>query len=134
MTDSNQQNPALSKKQQRALPILLSASSIAQGCRRAGINRDTMYEWLKQDSFRLAYNTGSCEVAQDGINSLNLLVSESVEVLRKLLAARSEAVRLKASLAVIDSALKGIEFDELAEKLEEIQRHVDQHQKGGYRR
>ena len=126
MNDNKQPKATLSRIQARALPILLSSRSIADGCRKAGISRDRFYDWLKQDDFREAFDTGSREIAQEGIRSLKLHANDAVTVLSRLLKARSESVRLKASLAVLDALTKFIEFEQVELRLTEIEKIIAQ--------
>jgi len=127
MTDHNKQREAtLSRIQARALPILLSASSIAQGCRRAGISRDRFYDWMKNDDvFHDAYEIQSRELMKTALGSLRLLGQQAVEVMGRLLRARSERVRLKAACSIIDSLTKFYELQEIESRLSELEHNLE---------
>jgi hypothetical protein len=42
----------LTDRQRRVIPFLLASPSIEEACRRARINKTTVYEWLKDETFR----------------------------------------------------------------------------------
>ena len=45
----------LTRKQINAIPLMLGARSIEEGCRDAGISRQTFYRWLREPVFRLQW-------------------------------------------------------------------------------
>lgn len=130
--NSKQREATLSRIQARCLPILLSASSIAAGCRRAGISRDRFYDWMKNDKvFQDAYEKQSRELVKSAIGSLRLLGQQAVEVMGRLLRARSERVRLKAACSVIDSLTKFYELQEIETRLSELEEQTMRGRKRG---
>jgi hypothetical protein len=42
----------LTERQQRVIPYLLASPSPEEACRRARINKTTVYEWLRDETFR----------------------------------------------------------------------------------
>ena len=117
MTDTNRQNPALSEKQLQAIPAILSAKNITGGCRKAGINRDTFYTWLKDPAFKSEFERQRNEIIDLALHELRGLTGQAVEVLRGLLKAKSEAVRLKTAMGIIESVLKAKEIEDLEARL-----------------
>ncbi len=126
MSNRTEQNLTLSKKQQRALPIFLSARSVAEGCRRARISRTLFYEWMKDETFRTIYEEHQRELVQDSINSLKLMSMQAVEGLGRLLRARSESTRLKAILAVIEHSLTAIQNEHLELRITELEKQISE--------
>jgi hypothetical protein len=45
-------NGRLTERQQRVIPYLLASPSTEEACRRARINKTTVYEWLRDETFR----------------------------------------------------------------------------------
>jgi hypothetical protein len=43
---------ALTERQRRLIPFLLTSRSTEEACRRARINKSTVYEWMKDEAFR----------------------------------------------------------------------------------
>ena len=62
LSDENQRNPTkpnemndnrgLTDSQRRVIPFLLPPPSTEEACRRARINKTTVYEWFKDETFR----------------------------------------------------------------------------------
>ena len=42
----------LTERQRRLIPFLLRSRSTEEACRRARINKSTVYEWMKDEAFR----------------------------------------------------------------------------------
>lgn len=126
MTDNNGHKPTLSEKQSRAIPVILSCSTIVEGCKKARIARDTFYGWMKDTGFRFEYERQSREIIDDAFRSLKLSGNEAVEVLRALLKAENENVRLRTATSIIESITKFIELEDIEARLKELERRVGQ--------
>lgn len=124
MTDKNIQNPTLSEKQLRTIPMILSCPTIVEGCKKARISRDTFYVWLKDEAFKREFDRQNRELIDEAFHSLKLAGSEAVEVLRRLLQAENETVRLRTATAIIESMTKFIELEDIETRLKELERRV----------
>ena len=51
-TNEMSENGGLTDRQRRVIPHLLASPSMEEACRRARINKTTVYEWLRDDTFR----------------------------------------------------------------------------------
>ena len=123
--DNNPENPTLSKKQLKAIPLILSARNLTEGANSARISRDTVYEWMKDPGFREEYERQSRELVEEGFQSLKGLTSDAVETLRKLLKSRQDAIKYKAATAIIDNTLRYIEAEEIAKRVAELERRIN---------
>ncbi len=45
----------LTRRQARALPLLLSGRTVEQGCTNAGISKQSFCNWMKHEAFRNEY-------------------------------------------------------------------------------
>ncbi len=128
MADRNNQNRTeLTARQMQAIAAVIRARSVAAGCEHARISRDTWYSWKKHRKFRKEYMKASREVGQDAIDSVKLLADDAVEVLSRLLHARSAHVRLKAVTIVLDNLGRFIEQEELGQRLSELEATIEEH-------
>ena len=123
--DTKQPKTTLSRIQARALPILLSASSVAQGCRLAGISRDRYYDWMRLPEFKETYDTQSRELVRESFRSMKLLAGQSIEILGRLLNSRNENVRLKTVTLIIESLTRIIDQEEILPRLSELEKIVE---------
>ena len=92
----------LTKRQQAVLPLMFGAHSIEEGCKNAGISRQTFYRWLKEPVFRWEYERVGRHLADAALTQFKASAIEALEVVRDLcMAARSESVRLKAAALML---------------------------------
>jgi hypothetical protein len=114
----------LSRGQARALPFMLSARTVEEGCRAAGISKQCFYNWMKQEAFREEYRA-----RQSGFVSLAMetLKGNAVEAAEKLSAMMSEAegpLLRRVCKDVIDLSFKIREIEEIEARLERLEKLV----------
>ena len=101
----------LSQSQITAIAAITAGSTLTDAASRAGIDRSTIYLWLKQDAdFVAELNRAKLEQLQVVKDELRALAVESTRTLRELLTASETppAIRLRAAVAVIQ-AVGGME-------------------------
>src|SRR5262249_37928971 len=93
----------LSPAQTQALAALLSGKSVTAAAEAAGVARETLHRWLRDDpAFQAALGSGKAELLEASRAELRALASEAVQTLRDLLGTNAPPlVRLKAALAVL---------------------------------
>ena len=92
----------LTKRQQAVLPLMFGAHSIEEGCKNAGISRQTFYRWLKEPVFRGEYERVGRHLADAALTQFKASAIEALEKVRDLcVAARSESKRLKAAALML---------------------------------
>ena len=120
----NQSEP-LSEKQLKALPAILGARSISEGCKKARISKATFYSWLSDPLFKTEYDRQRKESISLAFDELKRCAGEAVGVLRELLASRKEGVRLRTAIAILDHVGRFIELSEIEERLSELERKIE---------
>ena len=88
-------NGRLTERQQRVIPYLLASPSTEEACRRASINKATVYEWLRDETFRHELKRQSDAVIERALDSLKANISEATETLVKLLDSDKEAIQAR---------------------------------------
>ena len=63
----------LSDRQRRVIPHLLAAPSTEEACRRARINKTTVYGWLQDETFRQELKQQRDAVIERALDSLKAL-------------------------------------------------------------
>ena len=99
-TDGNGQQAELSGAQLNALGALLGGASITDAATAAGVQRQTVHEWLKQAQFVIVLNTGRAELWDAQQNALRALGDKATAVLDTALDSEDSAVALKAAQIV----------------------------------
>ena len=75
----------LTDRQIKAIPHLVSSPTYAEGCKKAKINKTTLYKWLKDDAFRDELDRQRDEVAAEAFGQLSQSLTKAVESLVALL-------------------------------------------------
>ena len=86
-------------QKQRAIQLLLEGKAVAQVAEVIGVDRTTVYRWLKEPSFVAERNRQASELRDTAQSRLHALVGKSIDVVERQVAAGN----LKAALAVLKS-------------------------------
>jgi AcrR family transcriptional regulator len=122
----------LTAKQARVIPYLLGAPSLEEGCKRAGVSKVTVYEWLKQEIFRQELKRQRDELIERALDSLKANVTKATETLVKLLDSESEPMQARAAEDIIAFAQKALEHEELEKRIGVLEERLVQ-QGGNHR-
>jgi transposase len=123
---------ALTARQTRVIPYLLDASSIDKGCKRAGVSRVTVWQWLKQENFREELKRQRDELVRAALDSLKANVGRATETLVNLLSSKSEPLRARAAEDILNFTLRALEHEELEKRIEALEERLLQ-QGGSHR-
>ena len=139
MISSNRALPCtfvnLNNRQKHAIPLVLAARSIEEGCRAAGIAKRTWYNWMGDEALKEAVSLYREQVISDALDRLKSSVAFAVEGLTGLVEAEEKNIRLRACSEVIDYFMKAREIEEMDRRVSALenavlrqgrQRHDDQ--------
>ncbi len=120
---------SLSKRQKQALPIFASNLTIEEACERAGISRNTFYEWLKEPQFKSELERLRNEIVNEAVNHLKITSTKAAKTLGNLLERDdSPTVQRAAANDVLGHVMKFMELKELEDRLADIERHIGRQQ------
>ncbi len=119
--DGNGVKDTLTDRQRSVIPHLLSAPSIEEGCKSAKVGKATLYEWLKNETFREELQRQREVVVKGALETLKGNVTRATEVLVKLLDSEKETIRARVAENIIEFALKSIENEELEKRLSALE-------------
>ena len=122
--NKNQQNdgkPALTVRQQKFIPILVSCPTFSEACKKGKLNRTTLYEWLKDRTFKAEVNRQREELTQETFGLLSHNFSRAIETLAGLLDDTDKRLRRYAAKDMIDYFLKYRELDDHTRRIEAIE-------------
>lgn len=112
----------LTPSQYRALAELLVQPSIRKAAEASGVKERTLYTWLKQPDFAEAYRLARREATQQAIARLQQISGHAVMVLYSLMTSSTAAVKLGAVRTVLEFAIKAVEIEDLAARLEALEK------------
>jgi hypothetical protein len=112
----------MTNRQQKLINLLLTAKSARSACQRAGVAERTYRRWAATSAFREALAAARQAAFGDAIGLLQGLMRPAIRTLRRCLHSRRDADALKAAVAAIDRAIKGVELVDILQRLEELER------------
>lgn len=124
MSDCVKKRQGLTRRQQKAIPIILQARNITEGSAGAGITRQTFYEWYRNTDFRMAFIKQRQEIIDLALHDLKTSTGEAVLTLRVLLQSQNEGIRLRTALGVLDQMGKFVELENLEARIEALERSL----------
>lgn len=119
----------LTTRQHSALSALMSEPTIRKASEVAGVPERTLYKWLKESAFQEAYRGARRDATQQAIARLQQFSSSAAATLVSLMAGGNPpAIRLAAARSVLELAIKSVELEDIAARLEALeQAHAAKH-------
>ena len=114
----------LNNRQLLAIPHILSASTITEASKKAKVTTPTLYNWLKDETFKAELKRQRSEIVNTALNKLQASITGAVEELVKLTKAEREEVRRLACNDIISHALKSIEIEDMEQRLDKVERLI----------
>jgi len=118
----------LSARQLLALPIIAGEPTVEGAAEKIGVTRKTVYEWLKQDSFKRALEEARKEYVESGFRTLRLAAKRAAEKIVKHLDCSDEKVSLRAAEDIIDFAKEFISLEDHERRIKELEERLEQAQ------
>jgi len=118
----------LSRKQEVALAALLLQPTIREAAKVAAISEATLFRWLQLPDFQEAYRQAKRQAVGQAVTTLQRVSGEAVETLRKVMADEKApaSARVTAARAVLETAIKAVELEDLVARIEELERVAGQ--------
>jgi transposase-like protein len=101
-------------RQEAVIAALLTEPTYAKAAAKAGVSASTVYKWLRQPAFRQAYRRARQELIEHAIGRIQAATGQAVETLLHVAThARRDSDRVRASVALINHSLRGLEDGDL---------------------
>ena len=114
----------LSRGQARALPFILSAKTVEEGCRDAGISKQCFYNWMKQEVFREEYRKRRSAFVSLAMETLKGNAVEAAERLSAMMSKEEGPLLRRVCKDVIDLNLKIREIEEIEARVEKLEKQI----------
>ena len=111
------------RKKEAAIAALLSEATIAGAAKKAGISESSMLRWLKDEEFQVEYRKARRESVSAAISMLQHASGQAVTTLVEVMLdpESTGSVKISAARTVLESSLKAIELEDLAERIEAVE-------------
>ena len=118
--------PKLSRAQTRAIPVIVAARNVEDGCKALGIRRNCYYEWMKLPEFCQEIARLREELVNDAVSQLKATATKAVSTLSNLMDREdSPSVQRAAANDVLNHIVKFKEIQEFEKRLNEIEKTLD---------
>lgn len=103
----------------KAIAALLTSPSIRQASKISRISEETIYRWLRDDTFQELYQAAKRDCVQQATSYLRNLLGRAVATLETVMddPESNPGVRVSAASKIIDLALRAVEIEELESRL-----------------
>ena len=121
---ANGYDDGLTAPQHHAIMALLSEPSIAAAARHAGVGERTLHRWLREERFMGEYRRARREAFGQAIGLTQRASASAVATLLKIMhdSSAASSARVTAASQVLRFARESIEVDDLAERVEVLER------------
>ncbi len=122
---SSVQGKLLTHRQQLAITQILSSPSLEEARRRIKAAKGTFYGWLKEPAFHSELTHQRQAVVEQAFDRLKVGLTQAVEKLLELLQTKGQlGIQLRAAQTLLDQGIKTVELQDLAQRVEELERTV----------
>ncbi|MDD2212178.1 MAG: hypothetical protein PHW39_02885 [Syntrophomonadaceae bacterium] len=113
-----------SRKQEIFIAYLLTEPNIREAAKKAGIGEATAFRWMQDSSFQESYRDARRQAVSQAISQLQQASTEAVATLRNIMNDEEApaASRVTAARSVLDTSLKAIELEDLAQRIDKLER------------
>ena len=116
--------PKLTARQLKAIPHIVGSPTYTEGCKKAKINKTTLYKWLKEPEFKAELDRQRDEIAAEAFGILSQGLTKAVETLVSLLDNKDDRLKRLAAKDVIDFIIRHKENEDLDERLKEVEKRL----------
>lgn len=116
-----------SRKQEAAVIALLTEPTVGKAAERVGISESTLYRWMQDENFQRLYREAKRNAMDQAISKLQQTSTLAVETLANVMKdKRAPAMaRVMAAKTVLELSLKATEIEEVLERVEALERMVE---------
>ena len=121
---STKKTPALSPRQEAALPVIAAAPTIAQAARLSKIGRRTLHRWLEDPDFRAQYAQQQRESAELAKGHLQSLALQAALQLGEVLDDPNPELRLRAARTILSFSAKFGDIQEIQAQVQALESSI----------
>ena len=110
----------LSERQKAALPYLLKPGPVTERAREAGIHRDTIYRWMRDDAFRETLDSLKEQVFRLAESEIQSMAYEATSVIYEAMQDDNPRTRLRAAQTILKFAHEADYGRDLAKRVDNV--------------
>ena len=123
---TNRDKTGLSERQRAALPYFLSCRTYEEGCRQAGIGKNTFYSWLQESQFKAEMDRLRDDLVDQAIDILKANITKASYALVELLDnSGNPSIKRAVANDIIGHVFKARELQEFEKRLEVLEQSFE---------
>ena len=111
----------LTPKQHGLIAALVAGNSIHVAAKIAGVGERTAHTWLKQTTFKKAYQDAKQAAFEESLESLRKCATEAIATLKRNLTAEESAVQVRAASILLSNAIQVHKIEQLEQRIAELE-------------
>lgn len=121
-----------SRKKELYIACLLTEPNIREAAKKAGISESTGWTWLQDPGFQEEYREARRMAVSQAIAQLQQASTQAVATLCEVMAdpEATPASRVSAAKTTLEMAIKAVELEDLAVRLEKLETTIQQSEGG----
>ncbi len=121
MTVMSENHTILDRNQQKALAALLSCPTVTEAAKKSRLSEATLFRYLRADEFKATYRRARSEIVEHAISQMQRDCSIATKTLCEVCedAGAPAGARMTAAKSILDGAIKAVEIQDLAERVEQ---------------
>lgn len=114
------------RKMDLAIGALLVHPTIGEAAKAAGVASPTLWRWLQREDFKKRYRQVRQEAVSQAVAQLQQVASDAVRTLQDVMKDPDATASAKVSAArtVLEMSLEAVELEDLAERVEQLERQL----------
>jgi hypothetical protein len=126
----------ITRRQEAVIASLLEMPTMAAAAKGAGISEPTLRRWLLKPDFQDAYRQAKRQVVEQAVTVLQQATGDAVSTLRCVMLDKEAPAssRVAAAKTVLETAIKAVELEDLAGRIEELEQILSQGGRGNAER
>ena len=119
------------RKKEEAIVALMSQRSVDDAARSANVNPRTLYRWMREPEFDIAYRAAKRAAYGQSIARLHQASSAAVTTLLKLMVDQNvpASTRARCADSILAHTAKAIELEDFGARLSAVERATEETQK-----
>jgi len=116
----------LTPRQERVVAMLIAEPTVILACEKSGVPERTVRRWLTLPAFKAAYNLARRQTFTHAMSMATRYAPAALNTLAKIASDSSapHAARVTASTAMLKFSRESIELDNLAERLDALEKSM----------
>ena len=120
------ENEKLTNRQLLAISHIIASSTLEDARKKAGISKGTLYNWLKDESFKAELKRQRDEVVKGALDRLKIAMTKAVDGLIGLMNTKRPDLKRWVCKDIIDYALKNLELEKIEERLDRLEQVISE--------